>query len=356
MQLPASTGHAESAHRLSDRGLSDRERARRISAVVRGAERQLRRRYPILNRQDLLGSLIFVFAVVGFVSTTVLYIQGLIPAWACVVINALFASLLHELEHDLIHYLYFRDRPWLHNAMMLGAWAFRGNTINPWYRRRLHLLHHKDSGKHTDLEERLIGLGMRYGFLRLLSTFDGLAGSLVRYRELSRIPACHPMGLFLAGLPVMAFFWLIWYGWLLFHGATFVVAMLGFTVEQPAWLALLVSILNTAVVVYALPNILRQASINIISSSMHYYDDVDGLMQQTQVFNSWLLWPLQLFCCNFGGTHGIHHFVVSQPFYLRQMVARPAHAAMKKYGVRFNDAGTFKRANRYSAAPGPSAR
>ena len=57
--------------------------------------------------------------------------------------------------------------------------------------------------------------------------------------------------------------------------------------------------------------------------------------------------PLQLFCFNFGSTHAIHHFVVREPFYIRQMTAPAAHAVMREMGVRFNDFGTFRRANRY---------
>ncbi|MEK6235759.1 MAG: fatty acid desaturase [Planctomycetales bacterium] len=333
----------------SEKSWPDREQARKISAVIRAAEKRLRRKYPLLNHQDLIGTLILVFSVCGFVGSSALYLGGLIPAWLCVVFNALFASLLHELEHDLIHNLYFHRRPWAHNAMMLVVWVFRGNTINPWYRRRLHLLHHKESGQHTDLEERLIGLGMRYGFPRLLSTLDGLVGSLARYQELSKIPACQPRSLILAGVPMMTFFSLVWHGWLLYHATTIIIALLGFSLEAPPWLALLVSILNAAAVVYALPNVLRQTSLNIVSSSIHYYGDVNGLLQQTQVADAWFLWPLQLFCFNFGGTHAIHHFVASQPFYLRQMIARPARAAMKKHGVRFNDMGAVGRANRFAA-------
>jgi len=55
---------------------------------------------------------------------------------------------------------------------------------------------------------------------------------------------------------------------------------------------------------------------------------------------------LQAFCFNFGSTHGIHHFVVKEPFYIRQMTARVAHKVMAEMGVRFNDFGTFARANR----------
>jgi hypothetical protein len=65
------------------------------------------------------------------------------------------------------------------------------------------------------------------------------------------------------------------------------------------------------------------------------------------VLNRWYLVPAQLFCVNFGSTHAIHHFVPNEPFYIRQLTARAAHRAMRDNGVRFNDLGTFRRANRY---------
>ncbi len=82
---------------------------------------------------------------------------------------------------------------------------------------------------------------------------------------------------------------------------------------------------------------------------MHYYGDVEpgNVIQQTQVLNLWWMWPLQAFCFNFGSTHAIHHFVVKEPFYIRQMTAPLAHRVMRDAGVRFNDFGTFARANRW---------
>jgi hypothetical protein len=96
--------------------------------------------------------------------------------------------------------------------------------------------------------------------------------------------------------------------------------------------------------------VLRGACLHFISSNMHYFGDVEegNIVQQTQVLNRWYLAPLQLFCANFGSTHGIHHFVPSDPFYVRQLTARAAHRAMRDNGVRFNDLGTFRRANRFA--------
>jgi hypothetical protein len=83
------------------------------------------------------------------------------------------------------------------------------------------------------------------------------------------------------------------------------------------------------------------------------FGDVERIIDQTQVLNGWYFWPLQLFCANFGGTHGVHHFVVGLPFYLRPVVSGLAHKAMRKYGVRFNDLGTFRRLNRIRAKIAP---
>ncbi|MNF97548.1 hypothetical protein D3C84_803820 [compost metagenome] len=56
---------------------------------------------------------------------------------------------------------------------------------------------------------------------------------------------------------------------------------------------------------------------------------------------------MQAFCFNFGSSHGIHHFVVKEPFYIRQLTVPVAHKVMREMGVRFNDFGTFARANRF---------
>ncbi|MND77800.1 hypothetical protein D3C80_694980 [compost metagenome] len=39
--------------------------------------------------------------------------------------------------------------------------------------------------------------------------------------------------------------------------------------------------------------------------------------------------------------------MVKEPFYIRQMTAPVAHRVMREMGVRFNDFGTFARANRW---------
>jgi hypothetical protein len=141
----------------------------------------------------------------------------------------------------------------------------------------------------------------------------------------------------------------VWYGFLALGLAHLVT---GGAVAASGALAAVFGVLQVLTVVWIGPNVLRVACLHFISSNMHYYGDVEegNVVEQTQVLNRWWLAPVQLFSCNFGSTHGIHHFVPSDPFYVRQMTAPVAHRAMRDNGVRFNDLGTFRRANRLRPA------
>ena len=114
----------------------------------------------------------------------------------------------------------------------------------------------------------------------------------------------------------------------------------------------LVDLFDALMVLWVGPNVIRQACLALVSSYSHYYGDIpeNDVFYQNQILDHPLLWPAQLYCCNFGSTHIIHHFVVQQPFYLRQMVARAAHAEMLRQGVRRNDFGVVARANRWREA------
>ena len=59
-----------------------------------------------------------------------------------------------------------------HHLMMLMCWIVRPGTVNPWVRRYIHLLHHKVSGTHKDLEERGITNGVPWGVKRLIMIAD----------------------------------------------------------------------------------------------------------------------------------------------------------------------------------------
>ena len=136
-------------------GIHDKQIQQEITAI----SQDVRNRHPILQHQDAIGFSIFVISVAGVLLNAWLYHAGIMPAWMVIIGTALWTSLLHELEHDLIHWMYFRKNKFVHHCMMLGVYLLRPTTINPWVRRHLHFHHHKVSGSVTDLEERGITIG-----------------------------------------------------------------------------------------------------------------------------------------------------------------------------------------------------
>ncbi|MGA8138451.1 MAG: fatty acid desaturase [Pseudomonas gingeri] len=321
----------------------------REKVMARGVE--LRRRYPLLNHQDALGTGILAFALAGMIGSAVLYVDGYLAGWACLLLNAFFASLTHELEHDLIHSMYFRKQRVPHNLMLALVWLARPSTINPWIRRHLHLNHHKVSGTEADMEERAITNGEPWGIARLLMVGDNVMSSLIRM--LRAKTWTHKFSILKRTLrvyaPLALLHWGAWYVFLGFHAANGIAGLLGSSIDWSTHTLAVMQVIDIAVVVIIGPNVLRTFCLHFVSSNMHYYGDLEAgnVIQQTQVLNPWWLWPLQAFCFNFGSTHGIHHFVVKEPFYIRQMTASVAHEVMAEMGVRFNDFGTFGRANRF---------
>ena len=327
------------------------QRSAHIRQVVLAKGMELRERYPILKHQDALGAGILAFALAGMIGSAALYITGHMAWWVCLLLNAFFASLTHELEHDLIHSMYFRKQRVPHNLMMGLVWLARPSTINPWIRRHLHLNHHKVSGTETDMEERAITNGEPWGFARLLMVGDNMMSAFIR---LLRAPTwAHKWSIlkrvFKVYAPLALVHWGAWYVFLGFHAANGIAYLMGSPIEWSATTLSVMQVIDIAAVVIIGPNVLRTFCLHFISSNMHYYGDVElgNVMQQCQVLNPWWLWPLQAFCFNFGSSHGIHHFVVKEPFYIRQMTVPVAHKVMREMGVRFNDFGTFGRANRF---------
>lgn len=314
-----------------------RDRARAIRIAIRAEEGRLRARHPWLAWQDALGLACFFLSLAAMAGVAGAFLAGALTWWLAIPLMALPLSVLHEIEHDLIHDLYFRSQRWAQDLMFTIIW-FCKLGMNPWCRRSIHLKHHRESGQTTDIEERLIGIGLPFGWLRLLVALHPFA-SLALFPGLMRdVPDFRPMRLVLLSLPTFAIFGVLWlafpaYFWLGTAGAL------------PAWGWPWVR--NPTVLLLA-PNVLRQMSLILMSSYSHYYADIPrgDVYYQTQVLSSWLLWPLQLFCFNFGSTHIIHHYVVRQPFYLRQLVAAAAHAEMLRQGVPLNDFGTIARNNR----------
>lgn len=343
--------------------LNDDQRTKIIRREVQLASKEMRAKYPFLKHQNAIGFFIFSFSIAMIILSAVLYLQHKIPAIVVILSVAFWTSFLHELEHDLIHYMYFKKNKFLHNLMMLGVWVFRPMTINPWLRRDIHFHHHRVSGTKTDIEERGVTNGEKWTFRRFLTTADLLLGGVLRGNlvrndikeavKSGELPVEQALvfkkvktyGM----MPFTLALYFVWYFFLAHYALHFISGLFNLGYQSPAIVEAQFKWINPLVMILILPNLMRMFCLHFITSNMHYYGDVElgNAMQQTQVLNKWYFIPFQIFCFNFGSTHAIHHFVVNETFYVRQMTASKAHKVMKEQGVRFNDLGAFKRANRF---------
>ncbi|OCQ20811.1 hypothetical protein A7985_13505 [Pseudoalteromonas luteoviolacea] len=323
--------------------LTAKQNIKAIVTAINAEETSLRARYPILKWQNGIAMVILLLSLCSFIGVATLYYVAAIPAWLCIVLVALITSIAHELEHDLLHKQYFSKHPLIHNFMMLTVWLMRPNTVNPWYRRKIHLHHHKVSGTSQDLEERLVGNGIQSPFLRAVVIADGLLGLLLNTKRFSKeIRGFKFLQVFNAGAPLATAYFAILYGVIAYYALQFVQPF-----EVPGWGVELLEVAELLMVVLILPNVIRSFSLNLVTSSMHYYGGVNNVLEQTHVITSRWFLPFQLFCFDFGRTHTIHHFVSNQPFYIRQMISKKIRPIMALHGVRFDDLQSLKHANQY---------
>lgn len=316
-----------------------KQATRTIIQAIRQADIDLRQRHSVLDKQhqNVLGVVIFVASWVAILAASGLWWTGALSAWVVVPLITVALSLLHELEHDLIHDLYFAERPRVQDALFAGIWVGK-MSLNPWSRRRLHRYHHRVSGQPEDIEERLIGLGLPWGLRRLLLSLLPAASLVVvpaiRRSVIAAVQAGAPRP-DLEHAP----------GFNLLRAVDGLFLLLPFYALPAAFLGDATA--TALAVLWVLPNTLRHFSIVVVSSNSHYTDiPRASLFHQNQVLDHWSTWPLQLFCFNFGATHILHHYVVKQPFYLRQLVWWRVRPVLRQQGVPFNDLGTFARANR----------
>ncbi|MCB0507245.1 MAG: fatty acid desaturase [Bacteroidetes bacterium] len=342
---------------------NDEQKTKVIRKEVQLASKEIRARFPFLKHQNAIGFFIFSFSIAMIIVSAVLYLQEKMPLLVLVLSVAFWTSLLHELEHDLIHFMYFKKNKFMHNLMMLGVWIFRPMTINPWFRRDIHFHHHRVSGTKTDVEERGLTNGEKWSFKRLITIADLLFGGILRAAiirkdiidavksgELTKEQALNFKKVKLYGmLPFTLALYFIWYFFLAHYFIVFIADIFQLNYQSSTFITNQMKWINPLVAILIIPNLFRMFCLHFITSNMHYYGDVESgnIMQQTQVLNKWYFIPFQIFCFNFGSTHAIHHFVVNETFYIRQFTATKAHKVMQEQGVRFNDLGTFARANRY---------
>jgi fatty acid desaturase len=315
-----------------------------------------RARHPwFASHQDQIGFAIFLVAIAGAVADACFYATGVLPWWVTILLSAFWLSLLHEVEHDLIHSMYFRTNRFMHNSMMFGVWIFRPSTVNPWVRRRVHLHHHEFSGTESDLEERALSNGESWGAHRLLSLLDSFLGMYTKPFRMLRLVDAYVAkeartpeeARHLATTNKLAIFPLaaVHYGlWHVFIGVHAYQVLIGAS-HIPGQ-----GLLDCLAVIILAPNMVRTSCLYFVSSNLHYFGDVQprNVLQQTQVWTALWLKPVHAFCFNFGETHAIHHFLVRDPFYIRELIKRDCQDVLRNQGIRFNDFGTVRRANRFA--------
>jgi hypothetical protein len=317
-----------------------------IRKVIYSEDKRLRQKYTWLRHQNAIGMLFFLSSTLAIITTSYLYITGSLAWYWMIPLIAFYVSIHHELEHDLIHELYFADRKWIMNIMFMVIWISKCSA-NPWWRKSIHLKHHKTSGQRDDVEERLIGLGQGLTIKHALATLTPVGAYFmapeisVDVTKMGTLPGFPLIRSTLLSLPLV-----------LPSVASFIGFWFPGYIPEPYY-----SIVFYACMVSFFPNALRQVSLQIISTGCHYFGDIpeNNVYFQNQVLNHWLLLPLQVFCFNFGATHILHHYVTRQPFYLRQMSATAVAQELKKQGVRFNDLTIYSRAHRYYGYNGESA-
>ena len=309
---------------------------RRIVTALREADARLLARHPLLGRNDLVSMVFFLGACGTIAALVVGWFSGTVPTVAAIIGLALALSVLHELEHDLIHDLYLAQ-PIIRPTVLTVIWMSKA-SVDPWLRGRWHLWHHRVSGQPEDVEERLIGLGMPWGPYRVLITLLPLASLFIKPSLKRAVVARVAAG---GKRPDFRYPRAGWF----FQGMTGLFVCLpliaiGGLVADAAWAWPLL-------VLWVLPNIIRHTAIVIMSSNSHYTAITRGaVVEQNQIIDHPMFWPLQVFCWNFGATHVLHHFMVRQPFWRRTMVFSAVRQTLIENGVPANDLGTFRRANR----------
>ncbi|PKF74839.1 fatty acid desaturase [Chryseobacterium sp. PMSZPI] len=343
--------------------MKHQETSRQIRKEINQSFQQLKETYPLLKWQDSIGLSIFLLSIIAIIAVSIGWYKTLIPTWLMIVINAFFMGVLHEIEHDLIHWLYFKKYKPIHHFMLFTVWILRPLTVNPWIRRKMHYHHHKFSGTLHDVEERSVTNGERWSVKRLLMTPDVVLGGLFRLyqmhsdmdREVKNGNLKEETSLtlkritFLSIIPVTIFAHVVLYFFFADMLMNWMNGQFGTHLGFPYSIENILRSLDIITYTILLPNLLRQFCLHFITSNMHYFGDLEdgNVIEQTQVLNVWWTFPMQLFCFFFGWTHSIHHFVVNETFYVRHLGRKQAQDVLRKYGVRFNDLGTFRRANRF---------
>jgi len=317
-----------------------------ICTAIRLAEQNIKHDYPILKYQNSIGTFFFVGATgiifLCWMAYYVFIISNIIILSLLVIVITIAISILHELEHDLIHNLYFKRNPFVQNIMFSIIWILKLNA-NPWWRRKMHLNHHMHSGQTNDVEERLIGLGLPLGHHKLMVTMNPFGALLVSKKVSNDAPILNLKEMIFVSTPIFATVNIL--------NVLFMLDLLSVTTDTTGWIKDTTGWITDFHILLFLPNFIRQSCLVFMSNSSHYYGDIPKLevFYQNQILDHWSIYIFQLFCCNFGATHVMHHYIPNQPFYVRQLCySSGVKEKMIEFGVRINDFASVSRANRYN--------
>jgi len=322
------------------------EQEQLICSKIHQIEHELIAKYPILhrsNRNTICSALIiwtvYIMCMCGkwFFSLLSRDMVTWGPTTIITISIGLSISILHEIEHDLIHNLYFKHEPWIQDICFFLTWIAKFN-VNPWWRRKIHLHHHNNSGQINDIEERLIGLGLPPGQIRIAITMNTSASLFISYLISNDTDVLDLYEMILLSSPTFIINVVL--------NILFVVHMLSIIVIPKPYVLWIYGYHALCV----LPNFIRQSCLVLMSNTSHYYGDIieSSVYYQNQILDHWSLYGFQLFCCNFGATHIIHHYVPYQTFYTRTLCyTNELKKLMIDNGIRNNDFDVISRANRY---------
>jgi hypothetical protein len=207
--MPSFANMHSTSTKTADNGSTEHVRKIIVEIIneIKSAENDIRKEYWIFKKgyQDFLGGAIFLASFAGIFISWTFYFKCKCFSYCSTAFLSVFCimictSFLHELEHDLIHNLYFKivrgeqydittknsvveEKPVettkrnrrIQDFMFLFIWIIKLHG-NPWFRRDLHLRHHRVSGQKDDAEERLIGLGTPIGWRRMALTSHPMGG------------------------------------------------------------------------------------------------------------------------------------------------------------------------------------
>ena len=260
------------------------------SAIIRDeiirVGNEVRARWPLLDRyQDYVGLAILVTAVSVALAGGYAIHTSAVPYWVGFLVVAFATSIVHEMEHDLIHNMYFANG-FMNDVMMAMCWSVRWNGINPWTRRRVHFHHHKASGTASDIEEQAITNGTPFGLRRLLMMADnGLAFfmrpleiiSIMRKYRLQQEPLTKPERVAIALENIFSYFPLgvihiaCMYSFIAYH----VISRAWGVEHVPRLIVEWMPLISQYLWCQGFPNAFRVFILITVSSNMHYFGDID---------------------------------------------------------------------------------